>query len=107
MILLSAAPSPAIFSRFTRAVSPDAKLMPLGATPSARASNFTTAALAAPSLAAARTRTFSTLRPSDSWATPSIESRPPFGVTRTDMAMPSGTGEQKLAADAVTGSSSD
>ena len=47
------------------------------------------AALASPSLAAARTRTLSTLRPSASCSMPSMASRPPFGVSRTASVTPS------------------
>ena len=39
---------------------------------------------------AARTRTFSTLRPSASCSMPSTASRPPFGVSRTISVTPSG-----------------
>ena len=59
------------------------------------------AAFASPSLAAARTRTFSTLRPSASCSIPSTASRPPFGVSRTVSVMPSGVTIQGLAAAGV------
>jgi hypothetical protein len=42
----------------------------------------------------ARTRTFSTTRPSASVSTPSIVSRPPFGVSRTVTITPSAAAVQ-------------
>ena len=59
------------------------------ATPRDLASSAISASFAAPSWGAARTRAFSTARPSLSVSTPSIESRPPFGVSRTLRVTPS------------------
>src|SRR4051812_47626299 len=50
---------------------------------SAFARRARTAVLAAPSAAAADTRTFRTDRPASSRTQPSMASRPPLGVTRT------------------------
>src|SRR5262249_57792133 len=74
----SAAPSPAILTCLIRAVAPAVRLTLRRAMSSACAIRASSAALAAPSLGAARTRAFTTLRPSASRAMPSIASRPPF-----------------------------
>src|SRR4051794_22365345 len=57
---------------------------------SAFASSATSASFAAPSCGAARTRAFSTARPSLIVSIPSMESRPPLGVSRTLMLTPPG-----------------
>src|SRR5260370_797184 len=80
--------SPAILSRLMRDVVPPTIAIRLGGTPAAFAMSRTSAAFAAPSLAAARTRAASTVRPSASRATPSTASRPPFGVRRTETTTP-------------------
>src|SRR5262249_4174522 len=84
----SAAPVPATFSRLIRALAPATKATSRGAMPSVLATSWISAAFASPSLAAARTRAFSTLRPSAIGSTPSIASRPPLGVSRTTSARP-------------------
>src|SRR5689334_20329927 len=78
-----AASAPSISSRFTRLVSPAAMRTADFGTFKALATSAITAALAAPSLGAALTRSLRTGRLSASSAQPSTASRPPFGVTRT------------------------
>jgi hypothetical protein len=77
----SSAGSPAMATCFNRDVAPDSRLTLALGTPSDFASSASTARLASPPSAMARTRTFSTLRPSESCSIPSIPSRPPRGVT--------------------------
>ena len=72
-----------------REVVPDRILTLALGTPSALASNSITARLASPPSAMARTRTLTTLRPLASVSMPSMSSRPPRGVTRNAMLMPS------------------
>jgi hypothetical protein len=57
--------------------------------------------VAAPSLAAARTRTFRTRRPSANGSIPSMASRPPRGVSRTASVMPP-VSIRQAASDALT-----
>src|SRR5262245_42507446 len=98
------APVPSIFSRLSRAVAPATRLTSRGGTPSALATSLISAALASPSLAAARTRTLSTQRPSASCSIPSMASRPPLGVSRTASATPSCETVQGLLPSLATAS---
>src|SRR3974390_1714907 len=84
-------------SRLTRLVAPLAKLTARGGTPNALAISRHNALFASPSLGAARTRIFSTLRPSDRTSMPSIVSRPPFGVSRTLSTTPSTAADHGLS----------
>ena len=59
-----------------------------GRTPMALAISRISASLASPSVGAARTRAFNTLRPSASCSMPSMASRPPLGVSRTSSVTP-------------------
>ena len=70
-----------------------------GGTPSDFASSATSASFAAPSCGAARTRAFSTARPSLIVSMPSMESRPPLGVRRTAIATPSGAALQAATSE--------
>ena len=81
--------SPSTATCFSREVAPDRILTLAFGTPSAFASNSITARLASPPSAMARTRTLTTLRPLASVSMPSMSSRPPRGVTRSAMLMPS------------------
>src|SRR5215475_2754045 len=96
-VATSAAPSPETLMRLRRVVAPDTTLTSRGAAPSASARSRTSAALAAPSLGAARTRALRTLRPSASRSIPSMASRPPFGVSRTAIRIPSDATVQGFA----------
>ena len=73
---------------FSRDVAPDKRLTLALGTPSDFANSPSTARLASPPSAMARTRTFNTLRPSESCSIPSTPSRPPRGVTRNAMLTP-------------------
>src|SRR5450830_1566077 len=75
-------------SRLMRAVAPAASVTSRGGTPVPLAISRHSASLASPSLGAARTRAFSTGRPSPKTLMPSMASRPPLGVSRTVSAMP-------------------
>jgi hypothetical protein len=80
--------SPSTATCFRREVTPDnSRTLALG-TPSVLASSSVTARLASPPSAMARTRTFTTERPSASVSIPSMSSRPPRGVTRSATLMP-------------------
>src|ERR1043165_116649 len=94
----SAAASPDTFTRLMRDVAPPTISTRVGGTPSALARTRPNAAFASPSNGAARTRTFSTVRPSGHVSIPSTESRPPFGVSRTVTIRPSGCALHAAAA---------
>src|SRR4051812_36926663 len=74
--------------RLSRALAPPTMATERAGTSNALASILTSAALASPSLGAARTRVLSTLRPSESDWMPSMESRPPLGVRRAASVTP-------------------
>ena len=65
-----------------------------GATPRRSAIIAQSAAFALPSSGAVRTRASTTRAPSDSVATPSMASRPPLGVSRQAIAIPSDVARQ-------------
>lgn len=75
--------APSISRRFTRDAAPEAMRTDDRGTFSDLAMSAITAALAAPSDAAAETRSLRIGRPASSCVQPSTASRPPFGVTRT------------------------
>jgi len=81
-------------SFLTRLVSPERIDTAFFGARSDLASSSISAALARPSSGAARTRAFSTLRPSDSVSTPSMASRPPLGVSRIQTTRPSASAAQ-------------
>ncbi len=87
---ITVGPSPEMASRLRRAVAPATSVTSRDGTPTAFAIKRMRASLASPSAGSARTRAASTARPSASTSMPSIASRPPFGVSRTANATPSG-----------------
>src|SRR5581483_12517202 len=80
--------SPSIATCLRREVAPDRIFTLAFGTRSTLANSSVTARLASPPSATARTRSFSTLRPSARVSMPSISSRPPRGVTRSETLMP-------------------